>query len=426
MRQPSDSRCKDDLRAAFDAALRSADPGQALTPHLPPAPPGRIVVVGAGKAAAAMARAVEAHYPESTPLGGLVVTRYGHALPTRRIEVREAGHPVPDAAAVEATGEVLGLLERAGEDDLVLCLVSGGGSALLSAPDGLSLAALAQLTGELLRSGADIQEMNCVRKHLSRVKGGRLAIAAAPAPVVALLVSDVVGDDPAVIASGPTVADPSRYQDALAVLDRYHLEAPDARAALEAGARGEREETPKPGDPRLARVSTVVVASGQTALDGAAAELEARGWAVHVLSAFVTGEAREAARFHAALARQVLTRGQPFARPCALLSGGETTVTVRGEGRGGRNGEFALACALALPDDAPVWLMAADTDGIDGSESNAGVLLGPSEIAGCRRRGGAAALARNDSYALLERVGGLLVSGPTRTNVNDLRVLLLP
>ncbi|HKI57075.1 MAG TPA: DUF4147 domain-containing protein [Trueperaceae bacterium] len=425
MHDALDQRCKDDLRAAFGAAVASADPDTALAPYLPPPPAGRIIVVGAGKAAAAMARAVEAYYPEDISLEGMVVTRYGHAVPTRRIAVREAGHPVPDAAGVAAGEAVLRLLDGAGENDVVLCLISGGGSALLSAPDGVSLDALAELTRELLRSGADIHEMNCVRKHLSRVKGGRLALAAAPAPVLALLVSDVVGDDPAVIASGPTAADPSRYGDALAVLDRYRLRAPAARAVLEAGARGQREETPEPGDPRLERVRNVVVASAQTALEAAAAGLEARGWPAHVLSSSVTGEARQVAGVHAALARQVLAYGQPFGRPCALLSGGETTVTVRGDGRGGRNGEFALACALALPEGARAWVLAADTDGIDGSEDNAGALLGPGEIGACRQ-GGAEALSRNDSYTLLERVGGLLVTGPTRTNVNDLRVVLLP
>jgi len=425
VRQPHDERNKRDLRAAFDAAVAAADPGSALTPHLPAPPAGRLLVVGAGKAAAAMARAVDAHYGPEVALTGVVATRYGHAVDAGRIAVREAGHPVPDAAGVEATREIVELVLNAGEDDLVLCLVSGGGSALLCAPDGLSLDDLAAVTEALLRSGADIQEINCVRKHLSGVKGGRLALAAAPARIVTLVVSDVVGDDPAAIASGPTVADPTSYQDALTVLDRYGIAASAARAQLAAGARGERQDTPKPGDPRLAAARTVVVASAQTALDGAAGALSARGWQAHVLSDAIAGEARVVAGVHAALARQVLVRSQPFRRPCALLSGGETTVTVRGAGRGGRNGEFALACALALPEGAPIWLLAADTDGIDGTGENAGAILGPSETAACRGAGGAAALARNDSYTLLESVGGLLVTGPTRTNVNDLRVLLI-
>ncbi len=415
---------KQHLRDAFAAAVARADPGAALEPHLPAPPAGRIVVVGAGKAAAAMARAVEAHYPAAA-LSGVVVTRYGHARPTRRITVLEAAHPVPDAAAVAATERILACLEGLSEDDLVLCLLSGGGSALLTAPDGVTLEAMAALTSELLRSGADIHEINCVRKHLSRVKGGRLALAAAPARVVALLVSDVVGDDPAVIASGPTSPDPSRYADALAVLDRYGVGAEDVRSVLEAGGSGEREETPKPDDPRLARVSNLVVASAESALAGAAEALAARGWRPHVLSSAVTGEARVAAEAQAALVRRVLTQDEPYARPCALLSGGETTVTVTGQGRGGRNGEFALALALALPASARVWLMAADTDGIDGSEDNAGALLGPDELARLDRVDAAAALARNDSYGALAALGGLFVTGPTGTNVNDLRIILI-
>ena len=324
-----------------------------------------------------------------------------------------------------ATERILRLVESAGEDDRVLCLISGGGSALLSAPDGLSLPELARLTQALLRSGADIGEMNAVRKHLSRVKGGRLALAAAPAPVLALLVSDVVGDDPSVIASGPTAADGSRFADALEVLERYHIDHSAARSLLEAGARGEREETPDAGDPRLEGVANVVIASAQTALDAAARALQRRGWDAHVLSGSVTGEARVVAGVHAALVRQVLAHGQPFERPCALLSGGETTVTVVGEGRGGRNGEFALALALELPDAAPVWWLAADSDGIDGSEDNAGALLGPDQRARLQRRDARDALRRNDSYAVLRDLGALFVTGPTRTNVNDLRVVLI-
>ncbi len=420
MRSPAD-----DLKAAFEAGVRAADPAVAVVDHLVEPPRGRLLVVGAGKAAAAMARAVEDHYPPDVALEGIVITRYGHALPTRRIEVVEAAHPVPDEAGVEATERILRLVESAGEDDRVLCLISGGGSALLSAPDGLSLPELAQLTQALLRSGADIGEMNAVRKHLSRVKGGRLAVAAAPAPVLALLVSDVVGDDPSVIASGPTAADGSRFADALEVLERYHIDHAAARSLLEAGVRGEREETPDAGDPRLDGVENVVVASAQTALDAAARTLQRRGWDAHVLSGSVTGEARVVAAVHAALVRQILAYGQPFERPCALISGGETTVTVVGEGRGGRNGEFALALALELPDAAPVWWLAADSDGIDGSEDNAGALLGPEQRGRLQRPDARDALRRNDSYAALRDLGALFVTGPTRTNVNDLRVVLI-
>ncbi len=415
----------DDLRVAFEAGIRAADPEVGVRAHLPDPPRGRLLVVGAGKAAAAMARAVEDRYPETVALEGLVITRYGHGLPTRRIDVVEAAHPVPDDAGAAATERILRLLAGAGEDDLVLCLISGGGSALLTAPDGLGLPELAQLTEALLRSGADITEMNAVRKHLSRVKGGRLALAAAPAPVLALLVSDVVGDDPSVIASGPTAADGSRYADALAVLERYGIDHAAARAVLEAGVRGEREETPSPGDPRLEHVVNVVIASAQTALEAAADALAGRGWSAHVLSGSMTGEARAVAGVHAALVRQVLAHGQPFERPCALLSGGETTVTVVGRGRGGRNGEFALALALELPDGAPVWWLAADTDGIDGSEDNAGALLGPEQRARMNRPAARDALRRNDSYGVLRELGALFVTGPTRTNVNDLRVILI-
>ena len=415
----------EDLKEAFAAGVGAADPGAAVRAHLPPPPRGRLLVVGAGKAAAAMARAVEEFYPDSADLEGLVITRYGHGLPTRRIEVVEAAHPVPDEAGAAATERILRLLAGSRPDDLVLCLLSGGGSALLTAPDGLSLADLGGLTEALLRSGADIAEMNAVRKHLSRVKGGRLALAAAPAPVLALLVSDVTGDDPSVIASGPAAPDGSRYADAVAVLDRYRIDHGAARAVLEAGARGEREETPAAGDPRLVHVQNVVVASAQTALEAAAAALARSGWNAHVLSDSMTGEARTVAGVHAALVRQILAHRQPFERPCALLSGGETTVTVVGKGRGGRNGEFALALALELPDDAPVWWLAADTDGIDGSEDNAGALLGPEQRARLDRAAARDALRRNDSYDALRAIGALVVTGPTRTNVNDLRMILV-
>lgn len=416
---------RDDLTSAFEAAVAAADPAAAVPAHLPPAPEGRLVVVGAGKAAAAMARAVEDHYPAGTRLEGVVLTRYGHGLPTRRIDVVEAAHPVPDEAGLRGTERILELVRGAGAGDLVLCLLSGGGSALLSAPDGLSLDELVATNQALLRSGADIAEMNAVRKHLSRVKGGRLALAAAPAAVHGLIVSDVVGDDPAVIASGPTSPDASTFSEAVQVLERYGIDRPAARSVLEEGVRGEREETPKPGDPRLRAVVNRVIASNQQALEGAAAALERSGWRTHLLSATITGEARVVGSVHAAIANQILLHGQPFARPCALLSGGEATVTVRGNGRGGRNGEFALSVALGLPRDAAVWLLAADTDGIDGSEDNAGALLGPDQLARLDPRNVAASLSRNDSYTALSAVEGLLLTGPTRTNVNDLRIVLI-
>lgn len=412
------------LTDAFHAAVAAADPARALRGHLPDPPPGRLVVVGAGKAAAAMAAAVEEHYGPDR-VEGLVITRYGHGRPTRAIEVVEAAHPVPDEAGLRATERVLATLEGLGEDDLALCLLSGGGSSLLVAPDGIDLEVKAALTRALLRSGAGIAEMNAVRKHLSRVKGGRLAAASAPARLVALVVSDVVGDDLSAIASGPTVPDPTTFRDALAVLEAYRVEAPAARAALEAGTRGERPETPKPGDARLARATTRLVATNQGALEAAAARLRAAGLPAHLLASAVTGEAREAARVHAAIVRQVRERAQPFAAPCALLSGGETTVTVRGGGRGGRNSEFALGFALELGDLAGVHLLAADTDGIDGSEDNAGAFVGPDLFDRLPRPRARAHLADNDAHGAFAAADALFVTGPTGTNVNDLRIALV-
>jgi glycerate 2-kinase len=418
------------LEQAFRAAVAAAEPARIVTPALPAAPRGRLLVVGAGKAAAAMAAAVERHYGPEVPLGGLVIVPDGHASggesgAPRRVQIAEASHPLPDERGVAATERILALVGECGAHDLVLVLISGGGSSLLCAPDGLGLADKVELTRRLLRSGAGIGEMNRVRKHLSRVKGGRLALAAAPAPVMALVLSDVVGDDLSSIASGPTVADPSTYRDALVVLDRYGIEAPAARELLVEGARGARAETPKPGDPRLASTDTRLVGGNQLSLAAAAGVLEKAGFAPHILSSSITGESREVAGVHAAIVRQALERGEPFAPPCALISGGETTVTVRGSGRGGRNGEFGLALALALPEGAPVWALAADSDGIDGSEENAGVVVSPSLLATMDRRRAAALLDGNDSYTFFADRRHLLVTGPTGTNVNDLRIVLL-
>jgi hydroxypyruvate reductase len=415
------------LRRAFEAAVDAARPERVLAGHLPRLSSGRLIVVGAGKAAAAMARVVERHYADAAPaldLSGLVVTRYGHAVDTERIAVREAGHPVPDLAGVEATAELLATLEDAEEGDTVLCLISGGGSALLCAPRGLDLDGKRSLTDALLRSGASIDDMNAVRKHLSAVKGGQLARTAHPAAVVTLLISDVVGDDPSVIASGPTVPDPSSYRDALAVLDRYTIDAPEARAHLQRGAEGRVAETPKPGDPVFERSRAVTVASNQQSLEAAAAVLQEAGFPAHILSATIEGEAREAGRLHAAIARQIAERGQPFDAPCALLSGGETTVTVRGRGRGGRNQEFALGLALDLSPDLRVYALAADTDGLDGSEHNAGAFVTPTLVAE-GLEGAAHALDRNDSHAVFAEADHLLVTGPTHTNVNDLRIVVV-
>ncbi len=413
------------LTRAYEAAVRAAQPGEVLRPHLPELPKGRLVVVGAGKAAASMANAAEAHYPLEK-LEGLVVTRYGHALPTRKIEVLEAAHPVPDGAGVQATERILETASNLGEDDLLLCLLSGGGSALLCAPLGVTLPEKAELTGALLASGADIAEINTVRKHLSAIKGGRLAAAAHPAPVVSLILSDVVGDELSSIASGPTAPDPTTFGEALEVLDRYAIVAPAARRVLERGVQGELPETPKPGDACFAHVQNLIIASAQQSLEAAARVFEAVGIPAHILGDSVTGEAREVAKAHAAMARQVARYGQPFARPCALLSGGETTVTIRQPGgRGGRNSEFALSLALELADLKNVYALAADTDGIDGSEENAGAFVLPGDVMRLGKDRARGWLEGNDSYGFFERAGALFTTGPTRTNVNDLRMILV-
>ncbi|MBX6367538.1 MAG: glycerate kinase [Rhodospirillales bacterium] len=391
----------------FDAAVAAAAPATALPPCLPRPPKGRTVVVGAGKASAAMAAAVEAHWPGE--LSGLVVTRYGHAVPTRRIEIAEAAHPVPDAAGENAAARILALVEGLGPDDLVLALVSGGASALLALPaPGITLAEKQAVTRALLKSGASISEMNCVRKHLSRVKGGRLAAAAAPARVVALLISDVPGDDPSVIGSGPTVPDPTTVEDARAVLAKYGIAAP---AAL--------SETPK----RLANSEVVMVATPQRSLQAAAGVARAHGFTPLLLGDALEGEAREAAKVMAGIARSCAAHGHPARPPCVLLSGGETTVTVRGKGRGGRNAEFLLALAIALEGHSKIHALAADTDGIDGSEDNAGALIGPDTLA--RGPDAKARLADNDAYGFFSALGDLVVTGPTLTNVNDFRAILV-
>jgi hydroxypyruvate reductase len=419
------------LRRLFDAALAAADPSKVVPHFLPDPPPrgsgGRTLVVGAGKAAAAMARAVEDSWPhaEGHPLAGLVVTRYGHAVPCRRIEVVEAAHPVPDQAGLDAARRILQRVEGLGPDDLVLCLISGGGSALLSLPAaGITLEEKQAVNKALLRSGAAIDEMNCLRKHLSAIKGGRLAAAAAPARVVSLLISDVPGDDPAVIASGPTVPDPTTFADALAILEKYRIEAPaSVRKHLEAAA----EETPKPGDPRLARCEVHLVARPQDALEAAAAAARAAGVTPVILGDSIEGEAREVAQVMAGIARQVARFGQPAAAPCVLLSGGETTVTLRGKGRGGRNAEFLLALTVALEGAPGIHAIACDTDGIDGSEDNAGALSEPASLARAAAAGldAKAMLADNDGYGFFAGIGDLVVTGPTLTNVNDFRAVLI-
>ncbi|MGC0151863.1 glycerate kinase type-2 family protein [Chromobacterium vaccinii] len=410
------------LRRLFDAAVASAMP-ERLADHLPPPPKGRTVVVGAGKAAAAMARALERAWPGA--LSGVVVTRYGHAVATERIDVLEASHPVPDEAGCAAARRILQAVRGLTADDLVICLLSGGGSALLSLPaDGISLADKQALSRQLLACGAGIDEINAVRKHLSAIKGGRLALACAPARLLTLAISDVVGDDPAVIASGPTAADPGSYADARAVVARYGLDLPPAVQAL---LDAEPDETPKPGDPRLAHAEYRMIATPQLALRAAAAEAERLGLNVLLLGDSIEGEAREAARVHAGIARQIAAHGAPVARPAVILSGGETSVTLRGRGRGGRNSEFLLSLAIALNGLPGVYALAADTDGIDGSEDNAGALISPDTLARAAARSvdAVARLADNDAYGFFAALDDLLITGPTHTNVNDFRAILL-
>ena len=417
---------KDLLLSLFQAALASADPARVVPSHLPKPPKGRTIVIGAGKAAASMARAVERHWagpPER--LEGLVVTRYGHAVPCQRIEVVEAAHPVPDAAGRDGARRMLDLVQGLTADDLVLCLISGGGSALLSLPaPGLSLEDKQAVNRALLSCGADIGQMNCVRKHLSAIKGGRLAAAAAPARVVSLLISDVPGNDPATIASGPTVADPTSFADAREILARYGIDPPPAVSKhLEAA----QDETPKPGDPRLSKAEATLISSPQEALEAAAAAARAAGVTPVILGDAIEGEAREVAKVMAGIAHQISRHGQPAAAPCVLLSGGETTVTLRGKGRGGRNLEFLLALGVALNGAPGILALACDTDGIDGTEDNAGAVLGPESLTRARALGRDAKtmLADNDGYGFFAALGDLVVTGPTLTNVNDFRAILV-
>lgn len=411
------------LARMFAAAVKAAQPERRLSFYLPPVPRGRTIVIGAGKASSAMAQALERHWPGR--IEGLVVTRYGYAVQCERIEIVEAAHPVPDAAGREAAGRILRMVRGLTADDLVICLVSGGGSALLPLPlDGVTLEDKQAVSRALLASGASITEMNCVRRHLSAIKGGRLAAACHPARVLNLLISDVPGDDPTDIASGPTVADPSTCADALDVVRRYGIELPAAaRRVLESGA----GETVKPGDPRLARVETHLVASPQMALEAAAEVARAAGVTPLILGDSIEGEAREVAKAMAGIALQARRHGQPLAAPCVLLSGGETTVTVRGQGSGGRNVEFQLALALALNGAPGVHALAADTDGVDGAEEVAGAFVAPDTLARARAHGLRArdSLDDNDAHTFFRVLGDSLVTGPTLTNVNDFRAILL-
>jgi glycerate 2-kinase len=401
------------LQSLFDAAVSAADPARCVPPSLPPPPRGRTIVIGAGKASAAMAAAVEQHMPG--PLSGLVITRYGHGLPCRRIEVIEAAHPVPDEQGRAAARRIAAMVEGLNPDDLVLCLISGGGSALLAAPAaGLTLADKQEVNRQLLASGAPIAEMNCLRKHLSMLKGGRLAARAYPARVVSLIISDVPGDDPAVIASGPAVADPTTSEEARAIIRKYGLDLPPRVMQFLSSPEA---ETPKPGDPRLAAAEAIIIATACQSLKAAARVAESAGWNVMNLGDRVEGEARDVACMHA-----VLTAG-PHA---VILSGGETTVTVRGKGRGGRNTEYLLSLAIALGKTNGRFAIAADTDGIDGSEDNAGAIVTPDTLDRATALGldAQAHLADNDAYGFFEKLGDLVLTGPTRTNVNDFRAML--
>ena len=414
------------LLGSFHAAVAAADPLRIVPPQLPAPPRGRTLVIGAGKAAAAMALAVEQHWPAAAPLAGTVITRYGHGLPTTRIKVVEAGHPVPDAAGETAARDIFDAVKQLQQEDLLLALVSGGGSSLLSLPvASITMADLKAVTQSLLQCGAAIQEINTVRKHLSAIQGGRLAAVCA-APIHALVISDVTGDDPTHIASGPCAPDPTTFADALEILERYNCAVPAAvMDTLQRGARGDLPETPKPGDAIFARTENRVIATAQQSLRAAADFFERNGIPAVVLGDSVTGEARDVAALHAALAREIHSRGLPWPAPLAVISGGECTVTVKGKGRGGRCAEYLLALTRELAGLENVHALAADTDGIDGSEDNAGAITAPDTLARAAaiKLDAGARLADNDGYGFFAALDDLVITGPTRTNVNDYRVM---
>ncbi len=411
------------LRAMFDAAIAAAQPALCLPPHLPEPPKGRTLVIGAGKASAAMAAALEANWPG--PLSGLVITRYGYEVPCERIEIVQAAHPVPDEAGLRATQRMQELVQGLTADDLVIALISGGGSSLLVAPgDGLTLADKQAVNQALLRSGATISEMNCVRRHLSAIKGGRLAARCYPARVVTLLISDVPGDRPQDIASGPTVADPTTCADALAILKRYRIEVPKAVTDL---LRNPVSETIKPGDPRLANTDVRMITAPQIALEAAARVAREAGITPYILGDSLEGESRDLGGVLGGIARQVAQRGQPFQTPCVLLSGGESTVTIRGNGRGGRNVECLLAMALALDGEPGVHALAGDTDGVDGAEEIAGAFITPDTLARAWALGISPRerLDANDGHGFFQALGDSVITGPTLTNVNDFRAIVI-
>ena len=412
------------LQQMFAAAIAAAQPALCIPRSVPALPKGRLIVIGAGKASAAMARAVEDSLP-SARLEGLVVTRYGYSVQCRHIEIIEAAHPVPDQAGLIASQRMLDRVSNLTEDDLVLCLISGGGSSLLSLPaHGITLEDKQQVNRELLKSGAAISEMNCVRRHLSAIKGGRLAVACSPARVVNLIISDVPGDDPVNIASGPTVADASTCSDALAILHRYAISVPDHVTALLTSGEG---ESIKPCDARLPEITTQLIATPQMALEAAALLANRLGIACHILSDAIEGEARDVGKVLGSIALQMKKRGLPFKPPCVLLSGGETTVTVKGNGRGGRNVEFLLSLALSLRGEPGVYALAGDTDGVDGSEEIAGAYLAPDSLARAEALGisAAASLENNDGHGFFGALGDAVVTGPTLTNVNDFRAIYI-
>jgi hydroxypyruvate reductase len=411
------------LNRMFEAAINAAQPVHCMAPYIPEPPRGRLLVIGAGKASAAMAQAFENLYPE--PVTGLVVTQYGYAVPTSRIEIVEAAHPVPDAASIHAAQRIREQVRGLSADDLVVALISGGGSALLAAPiDGVTLADQQAINRTLLQSGASISEMNCVRRHLSAVKGGRLAAECYPARVITLLISDVPGDHPCDISSGPTVADPTTCADALAILKRRCIEVPSHVLEVLTSGRG---ETMKPDDPLLAGHQTFQITGPQQALEAAAEIARTAGITPHILGNAIEGESSEVGKVMAGIAAQVADHGQPFSAPCVLLSGGETTVTVRGQGRGGRNVEFLLSLAIALRGHPCIYAIAGDTDGVDGQEEIAGACIGPHTLARAQAKGikPEDSLADNDGHSFFEAIGTSVITGPTRTNVNDFRAILI-
>ncbi|MDV6348479.1 glycerate kinase [Nitrosomonas sp. Is35] len=416
------------LLESFSVAVKAADPAHIVPQHLPNPPTGRTLVVGAGKAAAAMAQAVENAWPAGAQIDGLVVTRYGHTLPTHKIRVVEAGHPIPDDHGAQAAQEILSMAQALSADDLLLCLFSGGGSSLLSLPiAGISLPDLKEVTQQLLRCGASIQEINTVRKHLSAIQGGRLA-AVCKAPVLALIISDVTGDAATHIASGPCAPDPTTFTDALAVLDRYALNVPPAvKEVLLTGKAGAAHETPKPGSVIFARVENRIIANAHQSLVAGAEYFRGTGITPLILGDTVSGESREIAKSYAAFAKEIRHHPQWLRAPVALLSGGETTVTVKGNGRGGRNAEFLLSLLIELAGTEAIYALACDTDGLDGSENNAGAVITPDSLHRAEKLGlnATAYLANNDAYTFFQQLNDLVITGPTFTNVNDYHAILI-